>query len=477
MTEERKQALRQFLQEAIDNIVIRIRFERGNISKGKYIDILRQRWAFFGIRADHSNDLNYLRYQPDIGNKKIKSRVLEFIREELNQFIGDGEVRYTSYNIDGCATDGFRRGKPLSSHLKLSDLLEYLLKVALVFGVDKAVLSFHEDSLPAGNLRNYQSITSLEGITIETEIQICRGIKLVPLPPDIAFQLNHNLLRYHHRHRDKGTTLLIIERLRYSVFHKPSETTFDEGQVVNPPFRVETNEIELSNQGMVMDFRETFCQALSLACNTMVMFDYFWDYSAADVFRSKHGEQKVYYSGPIGRSSEAGQSEIKEAIRLYKILEIFDHKTKGQYDQKSKGIFQIAIERWRESKTYQNSDEMIDLCIAFESLYLPGINDELKFRLSVRAAWFLGENKDDRRRLFTVFKKIYDYRSTIVHGGELKKRTVMIDKETISMSELITEAQDLCQKSIVKILGKYSEDGKYPDDDYWNDLILGEKSS
>ena len=78
------------------------------------------------------------------------------------------------------------------------------------------------------------------------------------------------------------------------------------------------------------------------------------------------------------------------------------------------------------------------------------------------------------KRLLKVFKKIYDCRSTIVHGGELNKRTVTIDKETIPMSELITEAQDLCQKSIVKILKKYSEEGKYPDDDFWNDLILGE---
>ena len=52
----------------------------------------------------------------------------------------------------------------------------------------------------------------------------------------------------------------------------------------------------------------------------------------------------------------------------------------------------------------------------------------------------------------------------------------MINKETIPVSELITEAQDLCQKSIVKILKKYSKDGKYPDDDYWNELILGEES-
>lgn len=92
--------------------------------------------------------------------------------------------------------------------------------------------------------------------------------------------------------------------------------------------------------------------------------------------------------------------------------------------------------------------------------------------MSVRAAWFLGKNGNDRKRLITIFKKIYDCRSTIVHGGKFENGTVRIDKETIPVSELIEDAQDLCQKSIVKILKKYSDGGKYPDEDFWNDLIL-----
>ena len=469
MTEERKEELRRLLEEAMNNLVIRVRFESRTISKEKYIETLRKRCEFYGISNDHLNNYDYLLYQPDIAKEKTKADLLEFLRRELSQVIEDDKIGYTTYNVDGCSQNGFclvKRSNTQTHNLSnISDVLEYLLKTSLAFGVDKAVLSFHQDSCPEGRYSLYHSITSLEGITIETEIQICRGIRLVPIPRDIAFQLNHNLSTRHHRHRDKGTTLLIIERLRHSVFHKPSETIFDENQPVNLPFQVEANEIELSNQGMIMDFRETFCQALSLACNTMVMFDYFWEFSTVDVFRSDDVEQKIWYLGPIGKSVEAGQSEIEEAKHIYKILE--------KCDQKTRGIFEITIERWRQSKTYQNLNKMIDLCIAFESLYLPGINDELKFRLGVRAAWFLGEDKDDRKRLLAVFKKIYDWRSTIVHGGKFTKRTVKINKETIPVSELITETQDLCQKSIVKILKKYSKDGKYPDDDYWNELILG----
>ena len=369
MTEKRKQELRQLLSAAMDNMVIQRRFEKGNTSKDKYIDILRQRCAFYGIGVDNSNNLNYLLYQPDIANGKIKSKLLEFIKKELNQFIEDNKIGYTTYNVDGCAQNGFclvKRMIPQSHNLSdVSDVLEYLLKMSLAVGLDKAVLSFDQDSCPEGRYSLYHSITSLEGIRIETEIQINNRVRLVPLPGNIEYKLNHSLYNRHRRYRDKGTTLLIIECIRYALFHKPSDTNFAEGQVVNLPFQVEANEIELSNQGMIMDFRETFCEALSLACNTMVMFDYFWEFSTVDVFRSNEVEQKIWYLGPIGKSAEAGQSEIEEAICLYKKLEKFDKKPVGQYNKRTKGIFWIASERWRRSKTYQTpEDKMIDLGIA-----------------------------------------------------------------------------------------------------------------
>ena len=479
MIEERKEELRQLLNEAMKNLEIRNPFGQGNISYSKvdYKNILNQRLTFYGIGIDHLHNSVYLQYQPEIENEKTKTKILEFIKKELNQFIQNDEIGYTLYNVDGCSTNGFHLSKPRSSRIQLSDLLKYLLKVTIAYGVDKAVLAFDEDCRLKGKYRNYQSITSLEGITIETEIQICRGIRLEPIPRDIAFQLNYkNSRRNHHRHRDVGQTLLIIERLMYFVFHKPKEKPFNEGHIVNLPFQVEENEIELSSDGIVGDFRETFCQALSLACNTMVMFDYFWDYSAADAFRSILGDYKVYYSGPIGKSVKASQSEIEEAKRLYKILEIFDQEPIDREEKKAKGKFQIAIERWRKSKTYQNSeDQLIDLVIALEALYLPD-KGESTFKLAVRVSWHLAKGREDREKRLAEFKELYKRRSDVVHGGELK-RNVRIREESISIFDFITRTQSLCQQSIIKILKTYSEDGKFPDNDYWDSSILGEDHS
>ena len=213
-----------------------------------------------------------------------------------------------------------------------------------------------------------------------------------------------------------------------------------------------------------MDFRETFCQALSLACNTMVMFDYFWDYSAVDVFRSNDVEMKIWYLGPIGKSAEAGQSEIEKAIRLYEKLVNPNLNVLGK--------LQIPIDRWIQSKTSQTAvDKIIDLGIALEALYLSetDYNREIRFRFSLHAAWHLGEDKEHRERLMKKFKAIYDWRSTVVHTGKLPQKGSGKKKKPYTQEEVrefITRAQDLCRDSIIKILKKK----KFPD---WNNLILG----
>ena len=117
-------------------------------------------------------------------------------------------------------------------------------------------------------------------------------------------------------------------------------------------------------------------------------------------------------------------------------------------------------------------DRMIDLGIALEALYLMDTDEktELSFRLRLHAAWHLGKDEEDRRRLMKEFGEIYDWRSKVVHTGKLPEKRVGRRKRKPFTSEevkqFIGRAQDLCRDSIMKIL----EDGKFPD---WNNVILG----
>ena len=77
------------------------------------------------------------------------------------------------------------------------------------------------------------------------------------------------------------------------------------------------------------------------------------------------------------------------------------------------------------SSTKNILDKYIDASILLEALLLPGIEGELKFRTSLRAALILGENEEESNNVFDVIKEAYDIRSKIVHGSakeiEIKK--------------------------------------------------------
>ena len=263
-----------------------------------------------------------------------------------------------------------------------------------------------------------------------------------------------------------GKTLLIIDRPMFSVLMQAlGEEPPDEISIDDFSFQVETHSIKFLNSDAVVSFRKTFCQALSLACNTPVQVARGWLFLPEDsAFHPLQGGSMGYNYGPFGYATEVGQSEIDEAKHLYELLTNLDPDVEKK--------LQVAIDRWIKSKTIQMpEDKIIDLGIALEALYLSeGTKEQLTLQFRLRAAWHLGENKEQRKALMKEFKAIYDWRSTVVHTGKLPNKTRKTPFTQKEVEVFITNAQNLCRDSIMKILAE----GKFPD---WNDLILGEESS
>ena len=172
----------------------------------------------------------------------------------------------------------------------------------------------------------------------------------------------------------------------------------------------------------------------------------------------------------FGGSVKAGQSEIDKAKCLYHNLISLNRRTQEK--------LLIAIDRWVKSKTNQApSDQIIDLAIAFEALYLPD-RGESTYKLGVRASLYLGDEKKDREELLAVFKEFYKFRSAVVHGGKPKEEeNVKIKGEPIPIPKFITIVQNRCLESIEKIMNHCLKKGKFPDNDYWDSLILGDTDS
>ena len=167
-------------------------------------------------------------------------------------------------------------------------------------------------------------------------------------------------------------------------------------------------------------------------------------------------------SYPSGKAIKVEQPQVEEAKRLYNLLINLNSGTQEK--------LLIPINRWVKSKDNKDPvDKVIDLGIAFESLYVPakvpGKSRKIVHNLKKNASRYLGTNKDDQKKLEKKFKVVYDCRCDAVHEGRLKEKIEIEKDKHVPQSEFITEAQDLCRDSIMKIL----ENRKFPD---WNNLIL-----
>jgi hypothetical protein len=113
----------------------------------------------------------------------------------------------------------------------------------------------------------------------------------------------------------------------------------------------------------------------------------------------------------------------------------------------------IAIKRFRSSiERYMPDDaeKLLDLAIAFESIYLnDGETKELTYRLSLRVARLLGNSVDERYEIFNIIKDLYKYRSKVAHGENLDS---LKNSDAERLNKVLKNAPIILRKSIIKIL-------------------------
>ena len=468
MNQERKQKLTQLLHEAIECLEIQPRFTHPPLSP---ININQYKWSLQKSWTSYSPNTEWLMGQFKLEiNRNTRSKLLDLIRGELDPFIHEGRIS-TGYLYLLCV-------KTNKDRFELNEFLEKLLNIAIFGGIEAAVSAF-ERCVSEDASASFESITLLEGITLETEIQVFDGIRLVPIPASSDLPRCLGRLPWVNEANFYWRTMLVIDYFISPVFQKPSlaVTAEDKNYMVfmeKPP--VEIKGFQIKAKGVKFPeytsaastvFHQKFCQALSLACNSGVKPSLSWKFVAKDELLNISPTVSRLASqspGPFGDRVKISEDQINKAKCLYEALVDSTSYTPTNIAEK----LQIPINRWIESKVHKDPvDKMIDLGTAFESLFLPSSNvDQLAFQFRLRASWHLGKDKADREKLMDEFGEIYNLRSKAVHNGELPQRAKIRRGESVPMSEFIPRAQDLCLKSIKKIL----EDGEFPD---WKSLVLG----
>ena len=211
------------------------------------------------------------------------------MREELDSFIHEDKILSATFYLSG----GDRHGT------RLEDFLRQFLKIAIVQGIEEAVLNFEKCTEETQG--SFQTIALLEGIKLASEIQVFEGIHLIPLPSSKSeFPTYFGSIPSPKVTNYFGKTLLVTDYSIFPIFHKPSSLakTPDEpdsyvlilpgiGSTVPTHVPVEWAKqrarfkVEVDG-GKFPDFKEVdfysnFCQALSLACNSAVQIGMRWN--------------------------------------------------------------------------------------------------------------------------------------------------------------------------------------------------------
>ena len=156
----------------------------------------------------------------------------------------------------------------------------------------------------------------------------------------------------------------------------------------------------------------------------------------------------------IGNAGKFASQEIGISIEIMSLLSQI----------KSKTPYRIALQRLNymieRGASPPVEDKILDAVIGFESLFLAGINAELSYRLSLRAAYLLGSSGDERDQLFKTVKTLYELRSAIIHGydkGRIDKALDSLKKVQKQENEITLEtasflAEDILRDSLRKLL-------------------------
>ena len=85
----------------------------------------------------------------------------------------------------------------------------------------------------------------------------------------------------------------------------------------------------------------------------------------------------------------------------------------------------LAFRRWTDAHDRKTDDDkLVDYWVGLESLFVPDSTQEVKFRATLRIAVFLGKTGEERAEIYEIARNSYDWRSSIVHGGEPSKKLI-----------------------------------------------------
>jgi hypothetical protein len=100
---------------------------------------------------------------------------------------------------------------------------------------------------------------------------------------------------------------------------------------------------------------------------------------------------------------------------LNKVKTCYCNLEKLYENKRIKNAFDFFFNAWH---SHQMEHICINLAIVLESLFSPNSNTELTHQIAFNTSHFLGNNADEKEKIYALIKNFYNIRSQIVHGSK-----------------------------------------------------------
>ena len=433
--------LKILLDRAVQSLEVR---GRGQLSRRYSVESYGQ--ALREIRQRHAPDLRFTLMQCDIEilDRTSRTNLLHFLRTALSEHIHKNRIQTAIIKVYGGLSSGF----------DIDELAKKLLQLAVALGSGKAsdlfTKSLEEEC-------EFKVLTLLGGVRVDTPVELYDSVRLIPLSQNETDLPGYLPAMFRHLapERFRGSTLIMEDWVVSPRYMNPEAYLAAADWEGNTPFRYVHKSTEMPTFNAF-----EFCNALSMVVKTRVFPSVSWRFVSEDEIANLwgigSGSSWMPDPEPERRTTVTGQ-QIQEARRVYASLTGLNPDDRVRLS--------VPIDRLIASwggKGYV--DQIIDLAIALESLYLPESGGELSYRLRNRGARFLGTDLAERKALAVQLTAFYKARSKAVHTGKIPD-THKVGGQRVKTIEFIGMTQKLCLRSIRQVL-----DGGFPD---WETLELG----
>jgi len=279
------------------------------------------------------------------------------------------------------------------------------------------------------------NIVWILGIDVDIKIEILDNIEIIPI--------------------SKMHDSAVKEKFLQNRFkHMPYKMPTPSAALVSTSINKKSD--GLHSDAAVQNKLEDICLLLNLLSNTSCL-TYFSYIEVSE--RTPIGPFGGY--GGSGVVSDVIGDKTTKLIKedFFEITELYNSFI--NLDKEDQRRFYIIINRISQAKRRHSlEDKILDLVIALEMMLLDDNNkSQLKLQFKLRGSLLISKSDIEKKDLFSILSKLYDYRSSVAHSGVLKEKDRMIINDNFQDYCDLTEK--ICKTLIIS--------GK-PE---WDNLLLG----